>query len=190
MSLTSSERELVREIFEPKIISRSQLEKNLPDEIFDLLKEKDNLKTVRDKILFFNSTKYRPYDSCHITKILTPKFDCASALTELVENLTTPYLIFLDMHFCFEVTSKEDDAENKICLKFQRASKPSSFNENFKISSVKDIDNLCDEVQGKTHNDLLNLVFRKHTELYEYGSSGFRPYQLVAFSAIIQKFPK
>ena len=190
MSLTVSERELVRELFSPQIITPNQLEKHLPEEIFNVLKSKDNLRTVSDKIRFFDSTKFRPYDSCHITKILSPNFDCASALTELVENLTTPYLIFLDMHFCFEITEKEENFSNKISLKFQRASKPSSFNENFKISSVKDIDNLCDEIEGKTHNDLLNLVFRKHTELYEYGNSGFRPYQLVAFSAIIQKFPK
>ena len=190
MSLTASERELVREIFDPQITRYHQLEKTLPDEIFELLKSKDNLRTVRDKILFFDSNRYRPYDSCHITKILTPDFDCAVAIIELIENLTPPYLIFLDMHFTFEITQKDESKKNQISLKFQRASKPSSFNTTFKISSEKDVDSLSSELKNKSYNDLLNLVFVKHTEMYEYGNSGFRPYQLVSLSAIIQKFPK
>ena len=190
MSFTPSERELCRELFEPEIKTVSQLKTCLPVEIFDLLKSKDNLKTVSDKIMFFDKNKYRPYDSCQITKILTNDFNCSKSLIELAESLTPPFLIFLDMHFTFEVTVKDPDASDKISLKFQRASKASSFNSNFKISSVEDLENFVSELQGKNYSDLLNSVFIHHLELYEYGSSGFRPYQLIALSAIIQKFPK
>ena len=190
MSLTVTERELCRELFEPEITTVKLLEECLPTEIFQLLKEKDNLKTVRDKILFFDRNKYRPYDSCHITKILTNHFDCSKAILELVESLTPPFLIYLDMHFTFEIPKKDSDLSGKTELKFQRASKASAFNSTFKISNLKDLESLTEEIEGKNYSDLLNCVFAHHLDLYEYGSSGFRPYQLIALYAMIQKFPK
>ena len=190
MSLTVSERELCLELFEPKITSIDLLQQTLPSEIFDLLKTRDNLKTVRDKVLFFNQNKYRPYDSCHITKLLTTDFNCSKAILELVESLTPPFLIFLDMHFTFEIPKKDSDLSGKVELKFQRASKASSFNSTFKISTLKDLENFTEEIQDKSYSDFLNCVFAHHLDLYEYGSSGFRPYQLISLSAIIQKFPK
>ena len=190
MSITPADRESILDLFPPEITTREQIEKTLPTEIFVLLKSKDNLRTVSDKVLFFNRNRYRTYDSAHITNILSPNFNCSKAIISLVEELTPPYLIFLDFHFCFEITQKQEDSSNKIELKFQRASKPSSFNKTFKISTTKDLEDLSSELRSKNEADLLNTVFVTHTELYEYGSSGFRPYQLVALSAIIQKYPK
>ena len=189
MRLTFIERESCRELFSPKIFT-NDLQNHLSTEMFELLKSKSNLKTVADRLLFFNATKYRPYDSVHITKFLTPEFDCAKSIISLIEDLTPPFTIYIDFHFCFEVMVKDPENQNKIELKFQRASKPSSFNRNFKMTKALDLEKLSAELRGKTQNDFLNLVFVHHTDLYAYGGSGFKPYQLIALNILIQKFPK
>ena len=187
MRLTYPEREICEKIFQPDL--NLSLEKHLSPELFQLLKSKNNLSTVSDRLRFFYATKYRPYDSVHITKFLTPDFNCAEKIISLIENLTPPFTVYIDFHFCFEIMRKEKN-QKEIELKFQRASKPSSFNKNFKMTNVSDLEKLSAELKGKTHNDFLNLVFVHHTDLYAYGNSGFKPYSLISLSLMIQKFPK
>ena len=187
MSITIDERELIDQLFHPTT-TVEHFREYLDEEIYDLLKNRQNLKTIRDRVLFVNKNKYRPYDSVNITKFLRPGFDCTKTFEELFANLTPPYLTFIDFHFLFECSPEKN--ENRSRLKFQVASKASAINSTIKISSEKDYDSLIGEFKNQTHADLLDSVFRHHVDLYEFGDSGFKPYQLLSLVVHIQKFPQ
>lgn len=190
MSITSDERDFILKMFKPNEVTKENVGRYLDEDVYNLLKNRDNLSTVCDRIVFVNKNKYRPYDSVTITKYLEPDFNCAKKIEDLFGYLTPPYLAFIDFHFLFECKSDESDEKTLPSLKFQTASKASAINTNVKITNNVDYQALISEFENQTHADLLTSVFRHHVDLYEYQNSGLKPYQLLSLVVHIQKFPQ
>ena len=189
MSLNIDERDAISTLFLPTIKTEN-LREHLDEEVYNLLKNQQNLKTVRDNILFLNKNQYRPYDSVTITKFLTPNFNTSITLEQFFEILSPPFLVFVDFHFLFECTPDENNENRKNRLKFQSASKASCINSTIKVSTTENFESIINEFKNKNHADLLNTVFQHHVDLYEYEDSGFCPYQLLSLVVHVQKFPK
>ena len=189
MSLTEDERDFLRDLIKPTETQESDLTQFLSADVYELLKNKNNLRTVTDRILFVNHNRYRPYDSVQFTKFLRPDFNCSRILKHLFEYITPPYLVFIDFHFLFECKSEDKNEKLVNLLKFQTASKASALNDTIKITEKKDFDSLVAEFSHKSHADLLDDVYRHHVDLYEYQNSGLKPYQLLSLVVHLQKFP-
>ena len=189
MSITEDERDFIRDLIKPTETKESDLGQYLSTNVHELLKQKNNLRTVTDRVFFVNQNRYRPYDSVQITKFLRPNFNCSKVLKELFEYITPPYLVFVDFHFLFECKSEDKNEKLVDLLKFQTASKASALNDTIKITKKNDFDSLISEFANKSHADLLDAVYRHHVDLYEYQNSGLKPYQLLSLVVHLQKFP-
>ena len=190
MTLAIDEREYIEELVKPDEVTVENVSQFLEEDVYLLLKRKNNLNTIRDRVIFFNANKFRPYDSVLITKFLQPDYNCLELFDELFGCLTPPFITFIDFHFLFECKSVEENPGLGDVLKFQTASKASAINDTIKIVTKKDYNDLLEEFKNKTHADLLNDVYRHHVDLYEYQNSGLRPYQLLSLVVHISKFPK
>ena len=177
----------------------------LAEEVYNFLKAKDNLKTIKDQIIFSANNKYRLYDSYRLTKFLKPDFEITTFFDSLLSELTPPYLIFVDFHFLLEVSSKialknsetvkhtpfdEINEDLPRQFKFQNGTKTSSMNSVIKIFNTTDYEKFFNEFKNLSSNDLLNKAFIHHSELYEYASSRLKPYQLLSLVIHLQKWPK
>lgn len=190
MSFNQEERETMDQIFKPTETNLENVREFLSAEIIDILKLKNNLTTIRDRVLLVKGTRYRPYDACTITKFLRPNFDCSKTLDSFVANLTPPFLIFIDFHFLFECSPDPSNDQKLHRLKFQSASKASAMNKTIKIANSRDYNKLLREFKNKTHADFLNAAFTNHCELYDYENSGLKPYRLLSLVVHVQKFPQ
>lgn len=186
MSISFVDRNYIESVFPMRIIENKQLESNLPTEIYELLKNNRNLSTVKDSIRFFNRTTYRPYDSVLITYFIDGNLKISQIILDLVKNLTPPFLLYCDLHFICQFSDKSEKSESQV-LKFQRASKHSAFNETIKIYDIKDYKDLKKEIKHKSNAEILNLAFTRHSDLFEYESSGMIPYTLINLVIHIQK---
>jgi len=188
MSFTAEERELIREIINPTVITDNDISQHVNTDVYNFLKSKNHLSTLRDRIFFLNKNKFRPYDSCTMTKFLHSDLDCSSIIDQISGSISPNFLIFIDFHFLFESKPEERNQNYTDSLKLQRASKASAMNETLKIVTQNNYESLKKEFQNKTHADLLNRAYQHHCDLYEFQNSGLRPYQLLSLVVHIQKF--
>lgn len=186
MSLTIFDREAIKTALEPYKVPFKEMENYIPEYVYEFMKRKGHLRTIQDRIVWGNRTKNVPYDRVEITKFLTPEFDVSAVITEMVGELTAPFLFYLDFHFLF--LGKNDDDEDEF-FKFQTASKASAMNDTFKITDENDYNELVAELKDKNFSDYLNECAQNHIDLYDYNESGLRPYQLFSMVVYIQKFP-
>jgi len=187
MSFSIEERNLILDTFNFNESTKENVREKLQPHIFTFLSENGNIGTIVDKCIFRPKNIYRPYESVTLTKFLTDKFDCASAIDELAGNISGNFLIYIDFHFLFLCNPEQEQEMEE--FKFQFASKASAINDTHKIVTKQDYRELASEFEGKTYSDLLNDVFVHHVELYEFQNSGLRPYQLLSMVIHLQKFP-
>ena len=163
MSFTYFERDFITDYFEKHTVSLEEMPKYLGPNVYDFLKQNNNLSTIADRIRFSEQNKLRPYDQVMITKFLTPEFSCTNAIEEICGCLTGPYIVFIDFHFIFSGTQTDDEE----FLKLQTASKASAMNENFKITTSAEYDRLVNEFKGKTYADILNDSWRNCVKIFK-----------------------
>ena len=182
---------LMNDIFnlEPNETTLDDLPNLLHADIYKTLRRNNNLNTIIDRKIFRESTKAKPYDAIVLTKFLRPNFDVAKAIKNLVENLNNRFLIFIDFHFMILCPPRESDNDEEEVFKLQTASKASAMNATFKIASTEDCDDLIAEFKNQSDAELLNSVFQHHCDLFDYQSSGLRPYNLLSLVVHLQKYP-
>ena len=188
MRFTGDERVAIRALFKTEIIEPVQLKNLVNSEIIDLLTRENKFRSVKDRITFYDSNPYRPYDSVIIVKVLTENFDLAQSISRLIDRLTLPYLFFLDFNFILESTV-ENSTKYHSNFKVQLGSKSSAYNTHFKIVTPKDAENLKKEFQAKTYWDFLSEAFIHHSRMFELSSSGLCPFQLISVLLNVQRFP-
>ena len=185
MSLTAEEKSIINDLFlDKELTTQEQLSNLLPENVYNMLKQTNNLNLIIDRIVFRPRNPARPYDSMVISKFLRKDFNLISVLNTLTQCITSDFLIFIDFDFIIECTNDKERP-----LKFEFASKASSMNEHCKITSTTDQQVLMDEFKNKTFSDLLNEAFINHRDLNDYASSGFKPYQLLSLKLYLQLFP-
>ena len=183
MSFHVVEKHFIREFLgEP--ITEAEIENYLPSETYNYLKRIGRLHTCCDKLIFREKNKFRPWDTCTITKLITEKFDINQFLTDLVFCIEDNYLIWIDFHFLLLIPDDEEGAT----LRFQSGSKASSINKQVKITLCAHEENLLREFKQISNVNLLNEVFYSHSELFGFKASGLRPHSLVSILVHIQKF--
>ena len=186
MAFNAEEKDILNSIFE-KTTSPEKLRAILPDYIYDFLKTREFLGTISDKIFFRDANDFRPFSSCTLTKFLLPDLKISDLLTEIAENLSPDFLIFVDFHFLISCNINDDQNSEDPVLKFQRGSKASCINDSIKITSVRDLDDFTNGYKNFQTSDFLNEAFIRHSELFDYKGSGLRPHSLLALLVHIQK---
>ena len=187
MRLNGIERSEIENIFEVSITEAHQFKEIVNPEIWELMANQSKFRAVLDRISYRESNPYRPYDSAIVNKVITADFKISTAIIELLDNLTTPYLFFVD--FCFVLESAEKKSQYESVYKIQLGSKASSMNRTYKIVTSSDVEKLKKEVSNKSYSDFLSSAFLNHSNLFELASSGLRPFQLLSVLIFIQKFP-
>lgn len=186
MAFNAEEKEILNSIFE-KPTSPEKIRTILPDYIYEFLKKREFLGTINDKIFFRDANDFRPFSSCTLTKFLLPETKICEVLTEIAENLSPDFLIFVDFHFLISCKINEDENSEDPVLKFQRGSKASCINDSIKITSVRDLENFTNGFKNFQTSDFLNEAFIHHSELFDYKGSGLRPHSLLALLVHVQK---
>ena len=184
MKFTSLEKFNIAKVIE---IDREEDYSNLlPEEVYNFLKKKNNLRTIKDQLIYSKANMYRLYESYRLTKFLRSDFEIIKFLDSLLSEITPPYLVFIDFHFLIEISTVNTETEQKNNfddtlgnipkqLKFQNATKASSVNNVIKIFNSTDYESLNNEFKNFSSNDLLNKAFIQHSELFDYHSSGMKP---------------
>jgi hypothetical protein len=184
MKFTIIEREHIEE---STTLKAKNISEYLPENVYDFLKKENKLQTIRDDVFFSLTSKFRPYDYCRLTKFIGPDFNAKNFLENLLSELSPPYLVFIDFHFLIEFNADENTLT--MPLKFQNGTKASAINDNIKMFTEKNFDDLISEFANKTNADVLNDAFCHHADLFEYQDSGLRPYMLLSMVVHIQKWP-
>ncbi len=186
----SEERMLIDEIFNLQETTLETLPNQLHPDIYEHLRRNNNLNTIIDRKIIRDSNPSKPYDSAVLTKFLVPTFNVAKAIRELIENLNGRFLIYIDFHFMMLAPPRDPEKPaDEEEFRFQSASKASAMNTTFKIATAEDCDDLVAEFKDQTDAELMNTVFQNHVDLFEYHSSGLRPYNLLSLVIHVQKFP-
>ena len=190
-TFNSEERMLIDEIFnlEPKETELDDLPNLLHADIYDHLRKNNNLNTIIDRKIIREANKDKPYDAIVLTKFLRPKFDVFKAIKDLVESLNNRFLIYIDFHFMILCPPRESDKDVEEVFRLQTASKASAMNATSKIATAEDCDDLIAEFKNQSDAELLNSVFQHHSDLFDYQSSGLRPYDLLSLVVHVQKYP-
>ena len=186
MKINGVERSEISEIFQIEITTSEDFKRYFEDEVCTILARENKFKAVMDRIVYRDSTKWRPYDSVVISKVITKNFNICECLLRLLDELTPPYLLFYDFNFVLESEDKNTKFDSS--LKIQLGSKASSINNQVKIVSSQDVNLLKSEIAGKTYANFLSSAFLHHSNLFELQSSGLRPYILIGLFIHIQKF--
>ena len=186
MKINGVERSEISEIFKIEITTSEDFKRYFDDEVCTILARENKLRAVMDRIVYHDSTKWRPYDSVVISKVIDKKFNICASLLRLIDELTPPYLLFLDFNFVLE--SQEKNEKYDSLLKIQLGSKASAINSQIKIVSPDDVNSLKSEINGKSYSNFLNSAFVHHSKLFELSSSGLRPYILLGVLIHVQKF--
>ena len=189
MSITTDERLFIEQIVQPQSMTVDDFKEHMNEKVWEFLKKKNRFSTIQDRILFVEKNRYRPYDSCYVTKFITDRVDPCKFIKDIFSDLSPPFLTFIDFHFLFECNPNEDDESKIDDLKLQTASKASAINDNFKIATRSDYIKLMGEFENQTYSDLLTKAYLHHLELYEYQNSGLRPYQLLSLVVHVQRLP-
>ena len=186
MTFNAEEKDYLKSIFQ-KTTSTEKLREIIPDYIYNFLQNREYLGTISDKIYFRDANNFRPFSSCTLTKFLLPELTISELLTEIAENLSPDFLIFVDFHFLISCNINDEENSEDPVLKFQRGSKASCINDSIKITSVRDLDNFTNAYKNFETSDFLNEAFIRHSELFDYKGSGLRPHSLLALLVHIQK---
>jgi hypothetical protein len=193
MFFTAYEKDLIDNFTMKNETKIDDLSQFMDDPAFNFLKSENNLKTIHDSLFFLSANKFRPYEVIRLTKFLTPEFDMNDFLNNIIGQISPPYFTFIDFHFLALGKSNNSgdmtiQTMEKKSFKLQKASKASAINNNIKIFSSSDFDQLVTEFKDKDTSDLLNDTFVHHCELFEFQDSGLVPYQLLSMVVHIQKF--
>ena len=183
MSFTEFEIDFIKDLLKIGKTDKENISKKLPREIFEFLKEKDNIKTIIDRAIYRQKTKSRPFDSLIVTKFLHKEIDIKTIFSEILAGISGDFLLYIDFHFLILVKSEN----NERVFKFQHASKSSALNETYKIFDEKDSRELLKELSNKTLSDFLNDSFINHRDIFEYHGSGFSPFMLLSLVFTVQK---
>ena len=185
MSLESFEIDFIKDILKIGKTDRENIRDKLPRDVFDFLKQNDNLRTVIDRIIHRKKTNSRPFDSLIVTKFLDEELDIKETFAEILSSISGNFLLYIDFHFLI-LTKSETNERN---FKFQHASKSSALNDTYKLFEEKDSNELLEELSNKTLADFLNDSFINHRDLFEYHGSGFTPLMLLSLVFTLQKLP-
>ena len=185
MKFTTEEEETIREIFDQSV-SRDNVENHLTPEVYDFLQKENRIRTIVDTITFVPTNKFRPYESVNLTKFITKDVNISKFIESLTGSINTKYLVFIDMNFLILCPTPEEKSE--LQFKFQRASKPSAFNETIKIRGSSDHTELVDEFKNLSPADFLNHAFESHVDMFDYHGSNMQPYGLLSIVMYITKF--
>ena len=158
-------------------VTLENVEEFLPDNVYEFLKNNNNLNTIVDKLIISKSNFYRPYESFQVTKFILPDFEIDKFLENLLD-LEGDLIVFIDCHFMIVCPSPEDVTEP--IFKFERGSKSSSFNQIVKIRGEKDFESFVNEFKNCGKEDVMNKAFQTHVDFFKYHSSGLRPYSLLS----------
>lgn len=183
MSLKNFEIEFIRETLKIGQTDQENIVEKLPKDVYEFLKQRDNIRTIIDRVIHRKKTKSRPFDSLIVTKFLSEEMNITHAFDEILSGISGHFLLYIDFHFLILVKSENQDR----VYKFQHASKSSSLNETYKIFDEKDCKDLLNELKNRTLSDFLNDSFINHRDLFEYQGSGFTPYMLFSLVFTIQK---
>ena len=189
MAFNGEEKDFLNTIFENPT-GEEKLKTILPDFVFDFLKSRNHINTIQDRIIFREANEFRPFSSCIFTKFILPETNLKEILTELVEIITPDYLLFVDFHFLVNCNGKDnegDDFDEEPVFKFQRGSKTSCINETIKMFNTSDLENFLQSFKGFQNSDFLNQAFISHSEIFDFRSSGLRPYCLLSLLVHLQK---
>ena len=169
-------------------IPLEKISNHLPQETFEFLNKLGRIDTIADRLHIRKRNKFRPWDSVVFTKILTANFEILKFLTELIQCIELPYMIWIDFHFCILCPGSGEQEFSERVLRFQSGSKASSINKTFKIKDSKSENALLSEFSNMNSLNLLNEVFFSHSQLFGYASSGLRPHSLISILVHLQKF--
>ena len=174
----------IEEIFFPSgRKTANDIQENLPDYIVQILKKQNNLNIITDKIIYRKKNAHREYDSLIITKFLTPSFQLADCLSNIISLASGRINIFVDFDFMIECSKDEDSP-----YKFEFGSKTNAMNSQMKIFDKSDAEQFCNEFRTKDYADILNECYINHNNLNDYSSSGFKPHQLLSMKLYMHVF--
>ena len=161
------------------------------DDEYEYLKSKYFLRTVKDKLVITKENSRRRYEHATVTKFLTPKIKIYEFLDELTKPITGDYLMYIDFHFLVNCRDVESliSKPTELNLRLQTGQKYSAINPMKKVCSLTDLNTNLDFFKGLSHHDILSLVMKHHTELYDYTESGLRPHLLLSLVVAINKIP-
>ena len=183
MTFKDFELEFIRKLFKIGATDSENINEKIPKDVYEFLKQNENIKTIIDRLLYRPRTRARPFDSVIVTKFLDREIKIRNIFEDLLSGISGEFLIYIDFHFL--ILTKSPD--NERTFKFQHASKSSAFNETYKIFNDKDSNELLDELTNKTLSDFLNETFVNHRDLFEYHGSGFTPFSLLSLVFTVQK---
>ncbi len=187
MKFNIEEIDTMKELFQIGDTSAENISNLLHEDVYNFLKDEKRINTIVDRLIYRQANNAKPFDVIILTKFLKKDFNIIQALQKLLENLTGRYCIYIDFHFLFLTTPKDDDEAET--FKFQGGSKASAMNATIKITDEEDIKDLMSEFKNQEDVDLLNSAFEHHSEMFEYQNSGLHPYQLLSLLIHIQKMP-
>ena len=183
MNFKDAEKESIFEIFD-QTVTKENVRDYLTTDIYDFLKERNQIRTIVDTLTFVPKNEYRPYQSCNLTKFLTKNVDSVEFIESLSLAVSPPFLIYVDANFL--ILCPNDDSD-EYTFKLQRASKASSMNDKIRIRNESDLNNFLSEFKGVTPADFLNRCFENHCDLFDYHGSGLRPHSLLSIVMYITK---
>ena len=148
------------------------------------MKRVNKINLLADYVLFPRNSKGR-YENIIIHKFVTPTF----MLSDFVSLITSHITGFFEIRIAFSMlTQKNNTNESEEPLRYIWAQRCLSINENQKIASTQDHDNLINEIRSLSYNKILNLQFLRTCELCEMQKSGIIPRRLLSVAIHLSKF--
>lgn len=179
MGFTEYEKLEMKNLFRSN--SEMLVEDTLPEDIFQYLQTNNLLRQVRDYGKFPAKYRFRPFKAENIvlTFFMDPDYDLNQTLMDLSYILTPPFSIKIDCAFMMQ------DSEGD--LRYVWPQRNLAINSDHQIESIREFDNLIDELKPLDHYQTLRKVSEIHQNQSCFDKSGYRPLCLLTAAFYLSK---